>query len=188
MHPLTWRTLVRLALTLPLASAPVLTNGMVASAQDTTAAVRDGWLVGPLVGLPGSGSDYDLQFMTLGVSATRLAPSRAGMAVAVGTIPRAIVEGVVPVAVRIGPSIPIALSPDFFLIPSVGLSGVGGIATGGAIGGTGGYYWGAAAVTGRRSTGFHLGVTWHRPASGEDVTLWLVELGIMRMPSPRPHR
>lgn len=170
------------ALSLVLAAAP--TNARAAFAQDSTATVRDGWLVGPLVGLPGAGSHYALQYVTLGVGATRLVPNRPGMTVAVGTLPRAFVEGIIPIAARIGPSIPIAVGPDAFLIPSVGLSGVGVVASGGGFGAAAGYYWGAAAVTAHRSTGFQLGVTWHR-AAGESGTLWLVECGIMRVPLPR---
>jgi hypothetical protein len=155
----------------------------VAGAQDTTSARRDGWIVGPLVGLPGAGSDYELSLVTLGVGVTRLSPNRPGLDFAVGTIPRIIPEGVIPIGARIGASIPLSLTPDAFLIPSAGLSGVGAVGSGGAAG-TGGYYGGITALVARGSVGFRAGVTVHGTPDA-DLAVWLVEIGVMRVPVPR---
>jgi len=157
-----------------------------AQGQDSASTRRDGWLVGPLLGMPGAGSDYDLTFFTLGVGVTRLVPNRPGIDFAIGTVPRAIPEGILPIAVRVGPSISLALSRDAFVIPSVGVSGLGAVASGGATA-IGGYYWGAAALVARNRVGFRAGVTWHRPVDA-DVSLWLVEIGVMRVPLPSPGR
>ena len=179
------RTLVRrevhrLSIALLLVAADI---GL-ARGQDTTLARRDGWIVGPLVGLPGAGSDYELSLVTLGVGVTRLSPNRPGLDFAVGTIPRIIPEGVLPIGARIGASIPLSLTPDAFLIPSAGLSAVGAAGSGGAAG-TGGYYGGIAAVVARGKVGLRAGVTVHGSPDA-DVAVWLVEIGVMRVPvSPR---
>lgn len=152
-------------------------------AQDSTAAQRDGWIVGPLVGLPGAGSQYDPEFVTLGVGVTRLVPNRPGLDFSVGTLPRALPEGLFPIGVRAGPSIPLALGPDVFFIPSAGLSAVGVLGSD-AAGGVVGYYWGAATVVARGSVGVRAGITWHAPLYAQ-ASVWLVEIGVMRVPLPR---
>jgi hypothetical protein len=154
-----------------------------ARGQDTTSTRRDGWIVGPLVGLPGSGSDYELSLVTLGVGVTRLSPNRPGLDFAIGTVPRLIPEGLFPIGARIGASIPLSLTPDAFLMPSAGLSGVGAVGSGGAAG-TGGYYGGIAAVVTRGNVGFRAGVTVHRTPDA-DLAVWLVEIGVMRVPVSR---
>jgi hypothetical protein len=184
MIPLVRRTPAgRRARTLFLAALLVGGDVGLAHAQDTTTARRDGWIVGPLLGLPGLGSEYDPTFFTLGVGVTRLAPNRPGLDLAIGTIPRLIPEGVIPIGLRIGPSIPLSLSPDVFIIPSAGLSGVGAAGTAGA-GAIGGFYWGAAAVVAQGPIGFRVGFTSHR-VPDTDVSVWLVEIGVMHVPMPR---
>ncbi|HET9798147.1 MAG TPA: hypothetical protein VFP90_09170 [Gemmatimonadaceae bacterium] len=162
-----------------------------AGAQDTAAAapattreVRTGWIAGPLIGLPGVGSEYDVSFFTLGFGATRLVPFHAGVDFAIGTVPRAVGEGFFPIGVRVGPSIPLALGRDAFVVPSAGLSFAGAFGTGGAIG-IGGVYGGVSTVIAHGSAAFRAGVTWHRPPD-ERFSLWLVEIGLMHV--PLPHR
>ena len=157
-----------------VASAPV------ARGQDSTSSGRNGWVIGPLLGVPGAGSDYDPTFFTLGVGVTRLSPNRPGLDFAIGTVPRAIPEGIFPIGARVGASIPFALGPDAFVIPSAGASGIGAVG-GGGVGAIGGYYWGAAGLVARGRVGFRAGITWHRPVDA-DASVWLVEVGVMRMP------
>jgi hypothetical protein len=166
-----------------VATLLVLADVGVANGQDTTTARREGWIVGPLLGVPGVGSDYDVGFFTLGVGVTRLVPNRPGLDFAIGTVPRLIPKGVLPIGVRVGPSIPLAVGPDVFIIPSVGLSGVGAVGTEGG-GGMGGFYWGAAAVAARGQVGLRVGATWHRPFAA-DVSGWLLGFGVMHLPLPR---
>jgi hypothetical protein len=136
--------------------------------------------------VPGAGSDYDPSFFTLGVGVTRLSPNRPGLDFAIGTVPRAIPEGIIPIGARIGASIPFALGPDVFVIPSAGASGIGAVG-GGGVGAIGGYYWGAAGLVARGRTGFRAGITWHRPYEADD-SVWLVEVGVMRVPLPERAR
>lgn len=163
-----------------IASAPV------ARGQDSTSSGRNGWVIGPLLGVPGAGSDYDPSFFTLGVGVTRLSPNRPGLDFAIGTVPRAIPEGILPIGARIGASIPLALGPDAFVIPSAGASGIGAVGAG-VVGAVGGYYWGAAGLVARGRTGFRAGITWHRPFEA-DASVWLVEVGVMRVPLPERTR
>lgn len=160
----------------------LVVSATVARAQDPARIERDGWVVGPLLGVPGAGSDYDPTFFTLGVGVTRLSPNRPGLDFAIGTVPRAIPEGIIPIGARIGASIPLAVSGDAFVIPSAGASGIGAAGGGGAAA-IGGYYWGAAALVARGKVGFRAGITWHRPVD-VDATVWLVEIGVMRVPLP----
>ena len=157
----------------------------VAHGQDATSTRRDGWIVGPLVGLPGVGSEYELSLATLGIGVTRFAPNRPGLDFAIGTVPRVIAEGLFPVAARVGPSLPVSLTPDAFLIPSVGLSGIGAVGGGGAAGAAG-VYGGIAGVVARGSVGFRAGITWHR-LSVTEGSLWLIEVGVMHVPTSRPN-
>lgn len=163
-----------------IASAPV------ARGQDSTSSGRNGWVIGPLLGVPGAGSDYDPSFFTLGVGVTRLSPNRPGLDFAIGTVPRAVPEGILPIGARIGASIPLALGPDAFVIPSAGASGIGAVGAG-VVGAVGGYYWGAAGLVARGRTGFRAGITWHRPFEA-DASVWLVEVGVMRVPLPERTR
>lgn len=154
-----------------------------AEAQDPTPAARNGWIVGGLLGVPGVEGEVAPELLTLGVGATRLQPNRLGLDLALGTMPRAMTEGVVVLGARVGGAMPIALGRDAFVIPSAGLSGIGGIGAGGG-GGIGGYYWGLASVLAAGSTGFRAGASWHRML-GSGSAIWLLELGIMRVPLPR---
>ena len=163
-----------------LVAALLVSSAPVARSQDSTSSRRDGWVTGPLLGVPGAGSDYDPSFFTLGVGVTRLSPNRPGLDFAIGTVPRAIPEGIVPIGARVGASIPFALSPDAFVIPSAGASGIGAVG-GGGVGAIGGYYWGAAGLIARGRVGFRAGITWHRPVEADD-SVWLVEVGVMRVP------
>ena len=169
-----------------LAGVLLSANAPVARGQDSTSAKRNGWVIGPLLGVPGAGSDYDPSFFTLGVGVTRLSPNRPGLDFAAGTVPRMIPEGIFPVGARVGASIPLALSPDALVIPSAGASGLGAVG-GGGLGGIGVYYWGAAGLVARGRTGFRVGITWQRPLGGAD-SVWLVEVGVMRVPLPERTR
>ena len=154
-----------------------------AGAQDTARTARRGWIVGALVGVPGSEGEVEPALFTLGVGVTRLVPNRPGLDLAVGMIPRVLEAGVIGVGARVGGGVPFALGRDAFVIPSAGLSAVGAAGGGGA-GGLAGIYWGVATVLASGSVGGRAGVTWHRPF-GEQGSIYLLELGLMRVPLPR---
>jgi hypothetical protein len=169
--------------TLALASPRfVRAQGSTTNAHDSTTAQRNGWIVGPLVGLPGVRSKAAYPLVTLGVGVTRLVPDHVGVDFAIGTAPRLIADGLVPIAARIGPSIPLVLGPDVFLIPSAGLSAIG-VASAEDFGGNVGWFAGAAGVVARGPLGFRASVTVHGPLFAA-TPLWLAEIGIMSVPLP----
>jgi hypothetical protein len=168
------RSLIACIIVLGCAATPV-------SAQEDTSA-RDGWIVGPLVGVPGVGRESAAELFTLGVGGTRLVPNRPGVDLAIGFVPRVLSEGLIVLGARAGVALPLALTRDVFLVPSAGLSAVGGLGSGGG-GGTGGLYGGAAAVVASGPIGFRAGITLHRFGEGSG-NFWLAEIGIMHVPLP----
>ena len=154
------------------------------SAHASNVTQRDGWIVGPLVGLPGAGSEVAYPLVTLGLGVTRLQPDQVGLDFAIGTAPYALGFGVLPVAARIGPSIPLTIGPDAFFIPSAGVSGIL-IASPEGSGAIPGWYAGAAAVVAHGAVGFRVGVTIHEPFERDAQPVWLAEIGIMSVPLPR---
>ena len=99
-------------------------------------------------------------------------------------MPRALAEGVAVVGARGGVALPLALSSGVLVLPSAGVSFVGGVGAGGG-GATAGLNAGIAAVLfGASSVGLRTGVTWHHFGNSESaVALW--EIGFVRAPRPR---
>ncbi|HEX7940316.1 MAG TPA: hypothetical protein VF488_00850 [Gemmatimonadaceae bacterium] len=184
------RSLLVAATIVAVAHQPTQAQDSTVTTQDSRApaesvtAQRDGWIVGPLVGLPGAGSEAAYPLFTLGVGVTRLVPDRMGLDFAIGTAPRLIADGIVPIAARVGPSVPLAMGRDVFFIPSAGVSAIG-VASAEDVGGEIGWYAGAAMVAAHGPVGFRAGVTLHEPLFMFGSPLWLAEVGIMSVPLPR---
>lgn len=182
---------ITVAATLTIAvQRPLGAQDSSAVVQDSTRIVhtsnamqREGWIVGPLVGVPGAGAEVAYPLFTLGVGATRLVPDHMGLDFAIGTAPTLLADGVIPIGVRIGPSIPMSISRDVFFIPSAGFSAVGGVGAEGA-GGALGWFAGAAIVAAHGPVGLRAGMTVHTPLHAV-VPVWLAEVGIMSVPLPR---
>ena len=126
---------------------------------------------------------FEPSLVTLGVTATRLTPNRPGIDLAFLTVPRAAAEGLFVLQGRVGVALPIALSREAFLVPSLGVHGIGAVGVG--AGATGGYYGGLAMLFGGRSVGVRVGVTWLRVPDFEE-TISHPELGVVRVPPARP--
>ena len=184
------RSLLAAATLVVAAHRPAQAQNSTATAQDspthTESATpqRGGWIVGPLVGLPGAGSEAAYSLVTLGVGVTRLVPDRVGLDFAIGTAPRVIAAGIVPIAVRLGPSIPLTMGHDVFFIPSAGVSAIG-VASADEMEGGIGWYGGAAIVAAHGPVGLRAGVTLHEPLFMLGPPAWLAEVGIMSVPLPR---
>lgn len=175
------RTVASAAHRLALCALSLACTATSLTAQDE-ASRRDGWIVGPLLGVPGVGSEPFTQAFTLGVGGTRLVPDRPGADLAIGLVPRFLQDGALVLGARAGIGLPLALTRDVFFVPSAGLSAAGGVGSGGG-GGTAGVYAGAAAVVASGALGFRAGITLHRFGEGNG-TLWLMELGLMHVPLP----
>jgi hypothetical protein len=151
------------------------------AARDSVSAWPSGWLVGGSLGVPGYGRQSVPELMTVGLHWTRLQPGRIGGDFAIGTMPRAFVEGVMVLGGRAGVALPLALSPSILVLPSGGVSLIGGAGGGGA-GGVAGFNAGVAAVlSGASSAGMRVGITWHRFQDTREA-VWLLEFGIVRIP------
>lgn len=151
------------------------------AAQDTTSTRSGDWLVGASIGLPMYQSDPLPELFTVGVHWTQLRPGELGADISIGILPRAITFGAGVVGARVGAALPLELSPGFLLLPSGGLSLVGGAGNGG-IGGAKGVNAGVAGVVlGSRSIGLRGGITWHW-FGGIQGSVWLLELGLVDNP------
>jgi hypothetical protein len=150
-------------------------------AQDSTATAAGGWMWGGSVGMFGVGQQTAPELLTIGLHWTQVRPGHLGADISVGTIPRVVVEGLVVGAARVGVTLPLSVAPGVLLLPTAGVSLIGGAGPGGA-GGATGYNFGGAAVLGTGPVGFRTGVTWHRM----DLTssaVWLIEVGLVSRPS-----
>jgi hypothetical protein len=154
------------------------------AAADSTGAERRGSLVGLSVGVPRYEGETVPELFTVGVQWTQLRPGRPGFDFAIGTMPRLLSEGLVVFGARGGVAVPIAPAPGVLLLPSAGVSLLGGVGAGGGAG-TSGFNAGlAAAVLPAGGVGLRAGVTWHRfEEAGGGVWLW--ELGLVRGPRTR---
>lgn len=164
-----------------LASAADLSAQDVRSAEDSLAAREGGWLAGMSVGVPGYGRQAATELLTVGGNWTRLREGRVGADFALGTMPRILGEGVLVLGARGGIALPVALSPGVLLLPSGGVSLIGGARAGGA-GGVAGFNAGIATVLlAPNGAGLRTGVTWHRFGDA-DRAIWLWEVGFVRGP------
>ena len=151
-------------------------------AADTASRGDRDWLVGGSFGVPGYGGKVIPQLFTVGVQWTQLRRGRPGPDFSLGTMPRALAEGVLVLGFRGGAALSVPLSPGAVLLPSAGVSLVGGMGGGGG-GGLAGLNAGiAAAFSGSDGgTGLRTGVTWHRFPDSRRA-LWLLEVGFARIP------
>jgi hypothetical protein len=178
--------LLRLALlAAPLITPVGLVTGQTSPAsRDSDTAKPRGWLIGGSIGVPTADGETSPDLFTVAVHGTQLRPGRLGADFAVGTMPRAVAEGVVVGFARAGVALPFQLSHGVLILPSAGVTLVGA-ASGAGGGGSSGLNAGLAAVIfGARSVGLRTGVTWHRFGdAGASVALW--ELGLVHVPRPR---
>lgn len=181
---------IRIARRIALLAAPLLTATADLCAQDarsvddSLAAARGGWLGGMSVGVPGHGREAAPELLTIGGNWTHVRAGRVGADFALGTMPRILGEGFVVIGARAGIALPLVVAPNVLLLPSGGVSVLGGAGSGGG-GGVAGWNVGMATVLfGGNGAGFRTGVTWHRfDADGDAIWLW--EVGFVR--GPRPH-
>lgn len=152
--------------------------------QEPRATRPHGWLVGASIGVPTFDGDASPDLFTVALHGTQLRRGGLGADFAVGTIPRAIAEGVAVGFARAGVALPFQPSARLLMLPSAGITLVGA-ATGEGGGATNGLNAGLAAVMfGTGSVGMRTGVTWHFfRNTGTSVLLW--ELGLVHVPRPR---
>ena len=171
-----------IAVLLPLL---VLTAADVTFAQASARTVRDGWVAGVLVGRVAIDDIPDAQATTIGVSATRFTARRPGLDLAVVTIPTLYRDGVIPLHARIGAALPLGSGHGPVVVPTAGVDVAGPL--GETVGAWVGYHLGARALVAARRLGLQAGVNWVRAVNAPN-SLWLVELGLMRVPALAPQK
>lgn len=149
-----------------------------AHGQETSDAETDRWLVGGSIGVPGYGGDVEPSLFTIAVHGARVRRGRIGPEVFVGTMPRALFEGVLAVGARSGLAWAVPVSENVLLMPSGGVSFVGGIGPGGGGAELGVNVGLSAAAVENSSGGFRVGITWHT-FPGLGGSLWLLEFGFI---------
>ena len=178
--------LVRLALVAtPLITPVGLASGQTSPiGQDSASARPSGWLIGGSIGVPAVEGNTSVDLFTVAAHWTQLRPRGVGADFAVGTMPRALAEGVVVGLGRAGFVLPFRVSQGVLILPSAGVTLVGAASGDGGGSNTGLNAGLAAVIFGTGSVGLRTGVAWHRFAGADaSVTLW--ELGLVRVPRPR---
>jgi hypothetical protein len=154
------------------------------SAQGSAEPGPRGWLIGASFGVTVIDGEAVPDLFAIGIHWTQLRPGRLGADFSLGTMPRALTEGVLAGGARGGVALPLAFSAGVLVLPSVGVSLLGGAGDGGGAG-TAGFNAGLAAVIhGAGSAGLRTGVTWHRFGDAGSA-VWLWEVALVRV--PRPH-
>lgn len=172
-----WRRAIRHTTT---ATLFMLCTGIApAAAQNESEARSATWLHGASIGLPGYGDETAVGLFTIGFHGTRIEHARPGFDYSVNTMPRLLTEGVLVLGARAGVALPLALSHDLILLPSLGGTFIGGMAWGDAGGAFGGNAGLAAFILNERARGLRVGASWHK-FGGLGGTPWLLELGFVR--------
>ena len=179
--------LLRLALlATPLLFTPVgVATGQPSPASQDPATTRPrGWLVGGSVGIPAAGGTTSVDLFTVAAQWTQVRPRGLGADFALGTMPRALAEGLVVGFGRAGFALPFQISKGVLILPTAGVTVVGAASGDGGGSNTGLNAGVAAVIFGTRSVGLRTGVTWHRFTGAEaSVSLW--ELGLVHIPRRR---
>ena len=157
---------------LALIAIPANAPAQVPEAADSSSST---WSVGGSIGFPGLGTRAEPSLFVIGVQAAQLRRSRLGGDVSVGIIPRILFEGVFALGARGGLVLPLGISESAAVLPSAGVSFVGGFGQSG-----GGAEFGANVGFGLLlsepgETGVRIGATWHHFSDLSGI--WLLEVG-----------
>jgi hypothetical protein len=148
------------------------------------------WHVGVSVSVPGFRSEWLPIATGLTLSASSSAPGRPGFEVSGALLPVALAYGGVAGAVRTNVTFPWLPAPQLLVVPSVGVTGVGGFARNGAGGRAGVNAGGAIFLLASREPrtrtsplDLRIGFSRHllyEPGSSDTLRFWVLEVGLMR--------
>jgi hypothetical protein len=136
-----------------------------------------GTIVGVTIGMPGYGGQAQSDLLVVGLNALYAKPAGVGIDFALGTIPRALSGQSLVFGGRLDAVLPLAVAPDFWLMPVAGgsLIGVagseGGTALTGVNAGIGSVYWSG-------HLGLRTSVTLHHFLDARGA-IWLAEIGLV---------
>ena len=154
-----------------------------AQGQDSANAPPAEWMIGMSLGVPGMQRNVYPMFATFGLQFTEIQNRSLGADLAIGTMPYLLLNGSIPFGFRGGLTVPF-VSPHLIVVPSSGVSVIGGMGAGGA-GGLLGLNTGIAAIVRRRGLGLRTGVTLHF-FPGLNRPVWLAELGFVGIGNEPP--
>lgn len=158
--------------------ALVLLSPALVRAQEDPLASPSGWQVGGSIGIPGAGTELGpLQLFTVNVHAATGRPNGLGVDLAFGTLPRLIVEGVLPIGARVGATIRVT-SGDLTWWPSAGLT-MAALAGEGQVAGIKGVYLGSAWTWFREGSPTGLRIDWTLHEFG-GAPVWVLEFGFVQ--------
>jgi len=153
-------------------------------AQEATDIPR-GWSYGVSLGVPRYKGTVDSDFFIFSANFTYVQLNRVGADVAVGTMPSFVAGRTFPVAARAGVALPLAPRSHLLVVPSAGVSGVGGGSPGG-VAGVGGFNAGVATVVHAGGIGLRTGVSWLYFHDFQWRPVVLFEVGFVVVPVESP--
>lgn len=168
---------VRTASSLLVAATCV--NPQALQAQAPVDEPRGSWSIGRSVGVPGRGSQADFVLFVLGVQLSQLKPRALGADISLGAMPLALFSGSIPIGIRAGGVLPVAISDRSAILPSAGLSVIAALGPGGGVVEPGANLGFGLLVGDLGSGAFRGGVTWHH-FRGLGGAIWLFEIGFTR--------
>jgi hypothetical protein len=128
-------------------------------------------------GIPGYEREAVPELFTIGLNVSQTRPGRLGADFSIGTMPRALIARAAVLGARAGVVLPIAPTPDILVLPSAGVSLLGGVGEGGAAA-LAGVNAGIATVIWSGDVGVRTGITWHHFQDARGA-IWLVEFGVV---------
>lgn len=146
---------------------------------------RDGWIIGPSIGMPTAVGEVNPELITVGLNFTRLNPGHLGADLSLGTLPRALAAGFFAFGIRGDAAYPLSVSPNMLLYPAAGLSMIGAVSGDGGAGLVGINAGLAAVFYGNAPIGLRIGVTAHQFLAAT-TPIFLIEVGVVQVPRLEP--
>jgi hypothetical protein len=180
-RPMHLRALAGLALAIAVATT-LRAQAVPPPDSATTSAV----MLGGTIMIPSSNVVSGSEFSAIGLTVGPARLNRVGPDLAFVIVPRGIVSGALAGAVRANIGLPVPLGAHTLLVPSIGVTLVGGLGSGGGAGARGVngsvalLYFADPPETIGSSIGLRLALTLHRFGSGSNGSLRMLELGLVR--------
>ncbi|MES3034694.1 MAG: hypothetical protein V4813_11920 [Gemmatimonadota bacterium] len=171
---------------LTAAACVLLALPLRAQADDTIPSSASSWALGGTVMMPRATGGANLALLGIGLSAGTLRPNIIGGDLAFVVSPTALAFGALIGGVRANLALPVAVGGSTLLVPSAGVSLLGGAASGG-FGGVAGVNGTMAVIFFSRplaepgpSLGLRIAVASHRFGQDGDASVRMLEVGFVK--------
>ena len=168
-------------------TASIATTAVRAQVTTSTDSTETGsWMIGGTIMIPQVSGMSGAEFTTVGFTVSPPRPNRLGPELAFVVVPYALGFGVVAGAVRANVGVPIQLGQHMLLVPSAGLTFIGGLGSGvgGGSKGVNGtlavVFFADSAPASGTSIGLRAALAVHQFGDGAQGQLRMFELGIVR--------